>query len=71
MGNRHLFLGAAIWWAFFSGNKIKTNMSEYSFFSTDTDQPREKLYLSVSGLMVLLYASGNGEGMLLLGRGFV
>ena len=59
VGNRHLFLGAAIWQAFFSGNKIKTNMSECSSSSTDADQPGEKLDLSVSGLMVLLYASVN------------
>lgn len=46
-------------------------MSECSFSSTDTDQPGEKLYLSVSGLMVLLYASGNGENMFMVGGGFV
>lgn len=34
-------------------------MSECSSSSTDADQPGEKLDLSVSGLMVLLYASGN------------
>lgn len=34
-------------------------MSECSSFSMDADQPREKLDLSVSGLMVLLNASGN------------
>lgn len=37
-------------------------MSECSSSSTDADQPGEKLDLSVSGLMVLLYASGN-EGV--------
>lgn len=58
VGNRHLFPGAAIWQPFFSGNKIKTNMSECSSSSTDADQPGEKLDLSVSGLMVFLYASG-------------
>lgn len=62
VGNRHLFLGAAIWRPFFLGNKIKTNMSECSSSSTDADQPGEKLDLGVSGLMVLLYASGK-EGM--------
>lgn len=39
-------------------------MSECSSSSTDADQPGEKLDLSVSGLMVLLYASGNeNEGV--------
>lgn len=59
VGNRHLFPGSAIWRAFFTGNKIKTNMSECSSYSTDANQPGEKLDLCVSGLMVLLYASGN------------
>lgn len=36
-------------------------MSECSSSSTDADQPGEKLDRSVSGLMVLLYASGNEE----------
>lgn len=62
VGNRHLFPGSAIWRAFFSGNKIKTNMSECSSYSTDANKPGEKLDLCVSGLMVLLYASGNGGG---------
>lgn len=37
-------------------------MSECSSYSTDANQPGEKLDLCVSGLMVLLYASGN-EGV--------
>lgn len=46
-------------------------MSECSSSSTDADQPGEKLDLSVSGLMVLLYASGN-EGVCACGWwGFV
>lgn len=46
-------------------------MSECSSSSTDADQPGEKLDLSVSGLMVLLYASGN-EGVCACGScGFV
>ena len=66
VGNCHLFLGAAIWWAFCYGNKIKTNMSECSSSSMDANQPGEKLDLSVSELMVLLHASGN-EGMCVCG----
>ena len=43
-------------------------MSECSSSSTDADQPGEKLDLCVSGLMVLLYASGNeGECALSVG----
>lgn len=38
-------------------------MSECSSYSTDANQPGEKLDLCVSGLMVLLYASGNGGGV--------
>lgn len=37
-------------------------MSECSSYSTDANQPGEKLDLCVSGLMVLLYASGKGDG---------
>ncbi|PWA19513.1 hypothetical protein CCH79_00006814 [Gambusia affinis] len=53
----------------YAGNKIKTNMSECSSSSTDADQPGEKLDRSVSGLMVLLYASGNEEMFVLVFAG--
>lgn len=70
VGDGHLFPGAAIWRAFFSGNEIKTNMSRCASSSTDADQPGEKLDPSVSGLMVSLYASGSegGAGRWLVGR---
>lgn len=45
-------------------------MSECSSSSTDADQPGEKLDLSVSGLMVLLYASGEEEVYAGVWRGF-
>lgn len=42
-------------------------MSECSSYSTDADHPGEKLDLCVLGLMVLLYASGKEECVLVVG----
>lgn len=72
VGNRHLFPGAAIWRAFFSGNKIKTNMSECSSYSTDANQPGERLDLRVSWIngltLCLREPRGGGEGLVVIGR---